>query len=434
MKISMMKSAIYLIIISTIAKGLSFFVRILLARNLSQEAMNLYSLGIPSMVIMITLVQMGIPAALSKVLASKESKKDSVKVSIILSFCNNILTTLAFLLFIPILSERIYHNQNTLPVLYAILPLLPLVTISGICKGYLLGIQKHISASSAQIFEEGSRIIFLLLILNFYTFNTPQDIASVAMLSISVGEIFSIMAMLYHIDFNFIGKKSFFPLTHGLSRYSFSQILEISIPMTGSRFIGSFTYFLEPIIMVIGINAIYSSVMIESYGILNGYVLPIITMPSFLTVTLSNMLLPSFTYDYTHKNYQRAKKNCFLILICCFTVGLCCSIICYFYPDKLLMFFYKNTKGASTLKLLAWPFCLYALQPPFSSILHALSKSKYAMLDTFSGSILRLLIVFFATPVWKENTLCIALVVSMLTTTFFHFINIILALINHNHQ
>ena len=130
--------------------------------------------------------------------------------------------------------------------------------------------------------------------------------------------------------------------------------------------------------------------MIQTYGQINGYLLPILTMPAFLTITLSNLLLPSFTYHYSRHNYKRAKILFLTISLCCFFVGILCSSICFFYPEQLLRLFYHNETGADALKLLSIPFAFYSLQPCLSSLLHALSLSKKSVFDTFAGCLIRL--------------------------------------------
>lgn len=146
-----------------IAKILSFLVRILLARTLSESAMNYYTLASPTMVIMITLAQMGIPGALSKVIAQSKDTRKPLLASILVSMINNIVIIAAFFILLPFLSFYILKQREILPVLYAILPLIPLVSISGILKGYLFGKQQHVQATACQLFEEGSRILFCLL-------------------------------------------------------------------------------------------------------------------------------------------------------------------------------------------------------------------------------------------------------------------------------
>ena len=173
MKKTVLQSTVILVIVSVIAKALSFIVRIMLARTLSPSAMNYYTLAAPTMVFFITLAQMGIPGALSKVIAQSDHPHQPLKVSVILSLLNNAVIILTFLLVLPFLATRILKQKEILPVLYAIIPLIPLVSLSGILKGYLFGLQHHVQATSSQLFEEGSRILFLFVV--FYLHPLPTQ-------------------------------------------------------------------------------------------------------------------------------------------------------------------------------------------------------------------------------------------------------------------
>lgn len=430
MKKTIIRSTIYLIIISIFAKALSFIVRIMLARTLSVEAMNYYALASPTMVFVITLAQMGIPGALSKVIAQSNQPNRSIKASILISIANNIVISIAFVVILPLLAHVVLKQDVIKPVLYAILPLIPCVTISGLLKGYLYGIQHHLHATSSQLFEETSRIVFLLIAFSLHPQMDAIRMAQYAMFSISIGEIASSIYMFLSLR---IKKEAFQRLPNlflRLTKSQFDEVLCVSIPMTGSRLIGSLTYFLEPIVMVIGLTSILSQEMVNAYGQLNGYVLPIITMPSFITVTLSNFLLPSFTYHYSRGNSKHAKKLFNVIIGCCFLIGISCSFVCYTYSEELMMIFYHNTRGAMVLKQLAWPFALFSLQAPLSSMLHALSHSKQTVIDTLLGSSTRILCVFLLTPLLYSHALAIGLVSGMLITTLTHAIRIALAFHN----
>lgn len=197
--------------------------------------------------------------------------------------------------------------------------------------------------------------------------------------------------------------------------------------MTCSRLIGSLCSFLEPMVMLFNKNKAQIQQMIQTYGQINGYLLPILTMPAFLTITLSNLLLPSFTYHYSRHNYKRAKTLFLTISLCCFFVGILCSSICFFYPEQLLSLFYHNKTGADALKLLSIPFAFYSLQPCLSSLLHALSLSKKSVFDTFAGCLIRLFIIGFCSCIFQESALYLGLCAGMLVTTCMHAIRVCIA-------
>jgi stage V sporulation protein B len=89
------------------------------------------------------------------------------------------------------------------------------------------------------------------------------------------------------------------------------EVLNIGIPTTGSRIIGSIGYFLEPIIITFmllkfGYN---NDFIINQYCVLNGYVLPLLMMPSFFTQAISSALIPVISKGYANNkiNYVRNK-------------------------------------------------------------------------------------------------------------------------------
>ena len=70
------------------------------------------------------------------------------------------------------------------------------------------------------------------------------------------------------------------------------DILHISLPSTGSRLIGSISYFFEPIILTfillyIGYDSNYIT---HEYGIITGYVYPLLLLPSFF---FHNIIIPN---------------------------------------------------------------------------------------------------------------------------------------------
>lgn len=376
--------------------------------------MSYYSLAMPTLVFVIALAQMGLPSALSKVISISTKKVNVILSAIMISLITNFILIGIFILLIPLLSMLIFKRVEMQPILYSMLYMVPMVSLSGILKGTLQGLQMHVSSCISQVFEEIFRIIYLFFV--FQSAMNDIELARVAMFSVFIGEIGSSLYMLIVLlltHWNVKIRKPMLPFS------SIAELLSLSIPMSASRFIGSFTYFLEPFIFLsFSSHEIYAL----TYGTLNGYVLPLITMSSFISLTLASALLPSFTYETHHKHYKRAMKIFWTILSVSFFISSIVSFVCFLFPHQLLNFMYHTDEAASLLKLLSIPFVFYALQPILSSMLHALNQSKKALFDTVSGCILRLLLLFL-TPIFKHHTLLLAMTCSMLLTTLMHAYN-----------
>ena len=425
MKKTVVVSAFHLIYISVLAKLLSFLVRILLARKLGSEAMSCYSIVAPTMVFLISLVQQGIPAALSKLSAQSSDPKLTLAAGACISALTIALTLSLFTCILPFFAGELLHDIRLIPVLRALLPLLPAVALSGLLKGYLQGIQHHYAANITQLYEEAARIVFLVVCFALFPTQDPIALASLAMFSVTVGELASCICMLFHLRFSFHHIRIAPRVLSRVRPDQLRDILSISMPMMGSRLSGSLTYFLEPICMLLLVPASMSAQIVEGYGILNGYTLPLLTMPSFLSITLSNYLLPSFSYAIAHHQKKQAKKSCLLILSCCLLSGILYALFCYCFSEPLFQLFYHTSQGADQLHVLALPFLFYSLQPPLSALLHACSLSAQAFCDTLIGSLFRLGCVCFLTPYLQVEALLIALSGGMLITTFLHALRLL---------
>lgn len=425
MKKTVVVSAFHLIYISVLAKLLSFLVRILLARKLGSEAMSCYSIVAPTMVFLISLVQQGIPAALSKLSAQSSDPKLPLAAGACISALTIALTLSLFTCILPFFAGELLHDIRLIPILRALLPLLPAVALSGLLKGYLQGIQHHYAANITQLYEEAARIVFLVVCFALFPTQDPIALASLAMFSVTVGELASCICMLFHLRFSFHHIRIAPRVLSRVRPDQLRDILSISMPMMGSRLSGSLTYFLEPICMLLLVPASMSAQIVEGYGILNGYTLPLLTMPSFLSITLSNYLLPSFSYAIAHHQKKQAKKSCLLILSCCLLSGILYALFCYCFSEPLFQLFYHTSQGADQLHVLALPFLFYSLQPPLSALLHACSLSAQAFCDTLIGSLFRLGCVCFLTPYLQVEALLIALSGGMLITTFLHALRLL---------
>ncbi len=420
-----------ILILSAIAKVLSFLVRIILGRTLSSEAMSYYSLAQNTMIFIITLAQMGIPMALSKVIAQNPKYFRHLKAGILMTLFNNLILILAFIFLIPLLAKMIYGNAMIIPVLWAIVPLIPLVSLSGLLKGYFLGKQRQVASNACQISEEVVRILFVMIIFAWKKDLSPVAMASIAMLSIAAGEIGTIL----HLGFLLPNKKKIGTLIPHLSDHvekdHFDAILALSLPMTASRFIGSFFLFLEPMIINKFSAAYLKSALLRSYTSINAYIMPLLSLPSFATLALGNWLLSSFSYYYSRnqkKTAMKILKGCLLFSL--FIGCLCCGALTFFSEEICDLFYHKVTM-ASQLKQMALPFILLSIQPILSNVLHALGESKSAMIDSLCGSLIRCMIFLSGSEIFLLNTSRIAITSGMIITTCLHGFNVLKILFYH---
>ena len=240
MKRKIINSFLILSASSAISKLFSILNRMLLARLLPQEAMTLYLLIMPTLSLCITIGQLGIPSAVFRLVSHPQYNNYKTVISALaLSLVSVLIMCAALIISAPVIAHQLLKNSLTLYPILSFVIFIPLVAVSGILKNFLLAKGHMFAVAKTQIVEETTRLIFIYLLLSQPLFDTHQFLVTIAYLSMSVGEICSIFYMAYKI-------KRRYDITVAM-RYDhlfFKDILQISLPLTGSRLYHCFVSFL----------------------------------------------------------------------------------------------------------------------------------------------------------------------------------------------
>ena len=94
-----------------------------------------------------------------------------------------------------------------------------------------------------------------------------------------------------------------------------------------------------------------------TYGVINGYVYPLLLLPSFFTLAISSAILPVVSNSYSNKNYSYTKKKIKEAIFFSMIVGIPATLIFIFIPDIPLKLVYNTTLGTEYIKITA-PFFL----------------------------------------------------------------------------
>ena len=143
MRNKFIKSSLYVIFLGLIAKILSMIVKIYTTRTYGLELMSVYSLVNPLMMFIIVLVQLSLPLALSKLVSqNKEKKKSYLLSAYTISLSLSIIVMLLLIFFSKSIAINVFKNINTTHSIMALGVYAPLVTLTSIYKGYLIGNEK----------------------------------------------------------------------------------------------------------------------------------------------------------------------------------------------------------------------------------------------------------------------------------------------------
>lgn len=422
MKNNFIKSTIILVIGGFITKILGMFIKIVLTRTITTSGIGIYSLILPTFNLFITLCSLGLPVAISKLISEKRkiSNKQIVLTPIPFIMLFNLFLIILLFIISPFLSKYLLNNNITYYPLIAIGFTLPFISISSIIKGYFFGVERMLPTTVSNIIEQLVRLFLTITVISFLmSYSLRAAITGVVLINI-LSEGISIIVLLLFLP----NKKNILTKDFTYDKATFKDLLNISIPTTGSRLIGSITYFLEPIILTYTLTkAGYSNEFITTnYGIINGYVYPLLLLPSFFTMAISNALLPIVSNSYSNKNYNYTKYKIKQAITISLIIGVPCTLAFMTFPEYILNLIYNTNEGLVYIKIIAPIFLIFYIQGPLTASMQAMGYAKEAMIGTLIGSIIKTITLFILSllkiGIWG---LIISSIVNIIFITIHHY-------------
>ena len=392
MKEKFIKSTIVLIIGGIITKILGMLNKVIMARYLGTEGLGIYMMILPSFILFLNISSFGFPVAVSKLVSEDDrNNKKLIFTSIIFVLFINFLLMIFILFIAKYLSFNLLHEKRSYYAIMAISLVIPFASISGILRSYFFGRERMGPHVISHITEDIVRIIAMVIGVPFFMHKGVEYAVCFVILTNIISEVTSILILFFFLPKNFsLTRSDIKP-----SKIYLRDCLSISIPTTATRLIGSICYFLEPIILtgVLLYVGYPNSVIVREYGIISGYALPLILLPSFFSNAISQALLPVITKKYKMRDIAGVKRKIRQGIAYSLLIGIPLTIVLEMFPDKLLKLLYNTTSGVSYIRFLA-PVCLLQyIQAPLASTLDALGMSKENFISNLAGVLTRLVML-----------------------------------------
>ncbi len=426
-----------IIISGFIIKILGLINKIIITRFLGTNGMSIYIMTFPTLILFLNIATLNINNSVSKMIAEANitnnySPKIIINKALKITLISSICTCILLLIIINPLTNNFLKNPLLKYPLLTSLILIPLTCISDVLKGYYNGLKQITKTTIANIIEQISRITFTILSLIILK---PYGIilsATFTILALSIGELISVIYLIIQIK----RESKTFSNNNKLSQNipnnnPTRKLLSLAIPTTLSKLIGSFTYFLEPIVYTYILTKLnYDNNLIQTnYTIINAYSLPLLTTASFISIALATSVIPSISENYALKRTKSINYLIDKVILFSFIPSILVSILLFFYPNELMKLIYGTTEGTTFIKPFVFFFLLYYLQMPFSAILQAIGKTKTPFIFSTIYSLLRiiLIIVLSYIPSINVNSIFYAILITMIL----HSITIIILVIKY---
>lgn len=417
MKSKFIKSTMILIIGGAITKLMAMVIKIFLTRSIGDDGIGLYMLIMPTFNLFITLCTLSLPTSISKVVSEGKRGKKVVLSMIPISILYNTILMIILIVLAPVISNKLLNNPDTYLAIMSISFTLPFICMSSILKGYFYGHERMTPYIISNIIEQIVRLIFIIyMIPKLMIYGMKIAVAGVVLINI-VSEFSSIICLIL-----FLPSKKISLNDLKMDKEILKDVLNISLSATGSRFIGSISYFLEPIILTfILLKCGYmNNYIVSEYGVITGYVFPLLLIPSFFTMAISTSLLPVVSSNLSKGRINYTKKKLRQAITLSLMVGIFFTIFFMTIPDILLKFIYNTNLGVNYIRIVAPLFLMHYIQGPLTSYMQAADMANKAMMGTLYGAIIKnvlLIILSIFMGIWG---LIIANIVNIFFVTIHH--------------
>lgn len=415
-----LKSTLVLLIGGTIGKFVGFILKIIVTRTLGSEGMGLYSMLSPTISLITVISTLSYPTSISKVISEKSERSKTIILSLLpLSIIMNAVLILITILFAKTLSTNLLHNSSLYYPIICISILAPFISVSSIIKGYFWGKQNMFPYMLSNFLEQVTRLILIgIFIPKIIKISLISSICFIILVN-AIGEVISQIVMIYYFP-----KKSIEFNKKYISKTAVKKVMDISIPSTSSKIVGSFSYFLEPIILttVLLFVGYQNDFIINEYGIINAYAMSLLLLPAFFTQNMSTSLIPELSKYYSIKDYKMCIKRIKQIVLISCTIGALSTFIIVLFPKFFLNLLYKTTYGVDYIRILSPFTILFYIEYPLSNALQALGKSKEAMKISITSSIIRLILIALLSLMRiGMYSLILSIIANLIYTTYSYY-------------
>ncbi len=393
MKEKFIKETIILIIGGLLTKILGMVIKIITTRIVGINAIGLYSLVMPTYGLLITIATLSLPIAISKLVAENTRKNKNIVLGVIpIAMLFNVILIIITITMAKPLANGLLQNKDLYYPLIAISITLPFITLSNIIRGYFFGKEQMIPHVVSNLTEQIIRIaITILLTPHLLKYGIVSTVTGLILFNIT-SELTSIIVLVLFMPKNSkIRKQDIKPVKDDIK-----DILNISIPTTAGRIISGVGNFLEPVIITyvllkLGYDTNYIT---KEYGIITGLILPLVTLPQFISAAIAQALLPTLS-KYNAQNMKKAiNRKLKQALLISLVIGIISSLMLIIFPKQALHIMFKTEEGYKYLALGAITFLITYVEAPIISTLQALDKAKTIMKANLIGTIIKTITLF----------------------------------------
>lgn len=378
--------------------------------------------------LLLTLSSIGVPNAISKLIAERTAKGDHkgalriFKVALGTFAIIGLIGTLFLFLGADIIATYWLNIPEAKYTLITLSPAVFFVTVGAVLRGYCNGKQSMRVTARSQTLEQLFKTVLVIILVELvYKFTNGNTVWMAA--AANVGTTLSIF-------FSFTYLLRFYRITRDERRKELKEtvnyqyhnvksivkrILSVSIPMSLSSIMSSFNKNIDSFTVVRGLKKFMTEEDAKAqYGILGGKVDTLTSLPLAINIAFATALVPNITSSLAKGDKETASKRVSFSLMASMLIGLPCTIGMMVFADQILNLLYPaQPEGALILQISSLTIIFTILDQTINGTLQGIGKVMTPATSLFFGMLAKLIVnlALVSNPTFGANGAAIGSVV-----------------------
>lgn len=404
-KQSFIYGALILLIASLFNRIIGFGYQIVVIRLIKPEGIGLFNMVYPVYIMVLVLSTLGIPLAISKLVAEEVARNNIRGAYRIFYICLGILVlsgaffTVLLIVTAPLLMEYYFPNPKVYYILLALVPGIFIVSICSAFRGFFQGLQQMTPTAVTQILEQLVRVCAGLTIAYFLLPKGVEYAAIGISLGVVCGEIVGFVTMLFIYLRNrpyagHQGSASYEPL-----RNTCGKVFSLGIPVTLTRFVSTGLMSIDAVLIPQRLQAAGLTMQeaTSSYGLLVGVSYTLLLTPCIITAALATALIPAVSDAMAQRNIHLVQNRTSEAIRLTNIAGIPCIVLFLLLPTELCGVLFGYPEAGVSLAIMALGGVFLYFSQTTTAILQGIGEPMRPFKNLVIASLFKVFGIYYLT-------------------------------------
>lgn len=401
-----------------LCRGIGFFYRLFISQAFGEEAMGIFQLTSPILMLAFSLTCAGTQTAISKYTASCVGMKNDTLAKkflitgCFLSFCLSLLYSIIIYGQAENISIYLLKEPRCAPLLRICSLSFPFAALHSCFNGYYYGKKNTKLPAFTQISEQIIRVGSVFFLYYYFTQHNQTPTITLTCIGMVLGELASLLISFFYYLVHETSHRKDLPY-HSFPNQKPSdsfpsilhQLLTLSVPLTFNRVIVNLLQSYETISIPAKLQQFgYSApTSLGIYGVLTGMALSLLLFPSTFVNSACVLLLPTVSEASSQDNTKRIHATINQAIFFSVILGLGCTCFFYVFGKFCGIFLFDSSLAGTFIQKLSFLCPFLYLHGTLGSILNGLKKIKASLIINIFSIIIRLFFILYFIPLYGIN-------------------------------